>query len=599
VLIICGTWTSRRASLPMGAITQHMHDFAKVVLFVQFLCLTSLLSLRRKESRDAAMVNDTASEKSIASFDSASLQRNIDACGTSSKIVFSSEYSDSDATTSRKRGTAQRQTETSEASSWYSDSPDDVDSDPPKKKQRAVKKVKVTAPPKALRKAAGTKKPVVKNPVGRPKTKVAPVVFLDADGAREGIYIDRYGNSTNRQKSTCKPEPFKVKKMPQGGWLGDVKEVSVTISVRGGDIDAPDALDRMQLFLDYRCIKGLFGQEQGEQEDNTHLQGVIKVVTSSAQALNLEIKHALGWCGKNGPKGGVVMCQYLRYNNPMHTFTGMLGYCTKDATSHPSSFRVIIKNISDKELKEGDQIYLKHGRDALKDRLELLPKNLLGKAALYFKFKLRNDVPDADLEDIIFHMIKSGLYYPGPAWVIPTAGNGMASYRIKSAWKAYMEPESIEIADVLNIFFAPGSDKPPLLSETYMAKRGRYFDAGAHANDLRAQMSAFVGEMSTDEFVAVKKTLRKQQDSDMSGLRLTKSLCGTRIRVPIDQASPSLPKGSFFSRSMDDIPLSDPSSNDDVEEAAPASRDSASPGLRACDLAMGYTTYAGKGKAKD
>ena len=95
------------------------------------------------------------------------------------------------------------------------------------------------------------------------------------------------------------------------------------------DVDIDDMKRRLNTFLRLRCLAGLFGVERGGHERNTHLQGVIRLVVSSGRRCSNELKKALGWMPKHDPAGSHILTKALT-GKALHTWIGMIGYCTKD-----------------------------------------------------------------------------------------------------------------------------------------------------------------------------------------------------------------------------------------------------------------------------
>ena len=169
----------------------------------------------------------------------------------------------------------------------------------------------------------------------------------------------------------------------RGPVLREELELSVTITMPGRDLPA-EFLDKLAQFSETRagvraCV---IGRERGQQEQWQHLQCVFRVLGSTPAAFAGEIKRHLGWMvGRRNaahagaaaralacplqlcalasalrarapnlclappapPRVGKVSCKRLK-NKGMHTFTGMCGYCTKDAGK--PHYGVHIKNVS-------------------------------------------------------------------------------------------------------------------------------------------------------------------------------------------------------------------------------------------------------------
>jgi hypothetical protein len=58
------------------------------------------------------------------------------------------------------------------------------------------------------------------------------------------------------------------------------------------------------------------------------------------------------------------------------------------------------------------------------------------------------------LPDILFHICKSGQFYPNPTWLIPLISVGMDAKRVVAIWKTMMNPHEITMDNISNVFFA-------------------------------------------------------------------------------------------------------------------------------------------------
>jgi hypothetical protein len=163
------------------------------------------------------------------------------------------------------------------------------------------------------------------------------------------------------------------------------------------------------------------------------------------------------------------MCKALDQKG-VHTLSGMIGYCTKDeGLPH---FRVIAHNISQEEMDEGKLEYIKYGKGDVKGKVILDMKNLMCKANMYYQRKMPNAQPrnEIPLVQVLTTMMKTGIYYPTAAWVVPNAGRGMPMWRANSLWKCMVTPDEVDETDIANVFFEHDTEEP-VEKEAW----GRYF----------------------------------------------------------------------------------------------------------------------------
>ena len=172
----------------------------------------------------------------------------------------------------------------------------------------------------------------------------------------------------------------------------EVNEISVSVTISAGrrDIEKEVVKPRLSFFLRRRCTAGLVGFERGFHEDHLHCQAVMTMrVVSEPESLmhaehvcvirsphgpspqdsntergacniiNVEIKECLGWVKTDTrPSGAKIKVTCLK-ESELHTFDGMVGYCTKD--KHKAHYDEISHNITDDQRRRGDELYIAHG----------------------------------------------------------------------------------------------------------------------------------------------------------------------------------------------------------------------------------------------
>ena len=100
----------------------------------------------------------------------------------------------------------------------------------------------------------------------------------------------------------------------------------------------------------------------------------------------------------------------------MHTFTGMLGYITKDVGK--PHFRLRTKGVQSEEILEGMQLYSMDGECALKKRVELTPGNFLDRVVQFVATRngglanIWDDFTRFSLNATLTAMIRTGKFYP-------------------------------------------------------------------------------------------------------------------------------------------------------------------------------------------
>ncbi|KAL3684061.1 hypothetical protein R1sor_002083 [Riccia sorocarpa] len=137
----------------------------------------------------------------------------------------------------------------------------------------------------------------------------------------------------------------------------------------------------------------------------------------------------------------------------------MVGYCLKD--KQELHFFVFMKEISNLMQREGMLLYTFYGAADLKNHIELNPSNIMQRALQYGKY-VSHHLLGNSFHGCIQSMLVGGHYTPSTSWLI---NRGMDLTQMSSLWKAYVQPVSITMADIQNIFFldAPSISVEPMI----------------------------------------------------------------------------------------------------------------------------------------
>lgn len=134
------------------------------------------------------------------------------------------------------------------------------------------------------------------------------------------------------------------------------------------------------------------------------------------------------------------------HEHGLHTYIGMLGYCTKD--QRLPHYKVIMHNVTEDELNQGRDEYLKYGAGNLKTRTALTPSSMFTKALVFYSLHAREDRNSCTFQSLLLEMLKTGKYFPTASWVIPFQGRGMSHHRAAALWKMYISPATVTPEDV-------------------------------------------------------------------------------------------------------------------------------------------------------
>jgi hypothetical protein len=223
--------------------------------------------------------------------------------------------------------------------------------------------------------------------------------------------------------------------------VGTAREFSVTIQRDGQDLDTDRCKPLVGEWAEEYCEAAFFGVERGGTCGNLHLQGVIRLKTTAvAQSVTKSLKKALGF-GQPGSQVcdmGTVMSKKLSQKG-MHTFAGLVGYCSKDMRQ--PWFSSIELNVTQREKELGYSKYVEEGAaDIVKNACVLTPHNVLQRAYVYWKFHLSSELVRPMFIDIIVKMHRTGRFIPDAKWVIEQKGGAMHVSRIEAAWALITNP---------------------------------------------------------------------------------------------------------------------------------------------------------------
>ena len=110
-------------------------------------------------------------------------------------------------------------------------------------------------------------------------------------------------------------------------------------------------------------------------------------------------------------------------------------------------------------MNEGKMEYVKFGRAKLNNRVSLSYSNIFQRAHQWACFRMKKYLGVTHARTL-FHICKSGQFYPNPTWVILLRSMGMDVRRAVSIWKIMMNSHDIEMEDISNVIFDIVSRSP-------------------------------------------------------------------------------------------------------------------------------------------
>ncbi|KAL3701017.1 hypothetical protein R1sor_019039 [Riccia sorocarpa] len=146
------------------------------------------------------------------------------------------------------------------------------------------------------------------------------------------------------------------------------------------------------------------------------------------------------------PSGGVICIKFVKTQG-LHTVTGLIGYCLKDEDKQ--HFCLYFKNVSEKQMDDGRKRHIRFGVSGYKNRLELTPQNVLGRALQYRRYRSKNPVT-ISFRMCIREMVRLGQYMAGLKWLLSPS---VLKVRAERLWMAAVQPETVSMADIDHMFF--------------------------------------------------------------------------------------------------------------------------------------------------
>lgn len=158
-------------------------------------------------------------------------------------------------------------------------------------------------------------------------------------------------------------------------------EISVTAIVSGTDMPL-EMFNSIEAWMKQHTSQGLFSYERDGVNGNGHAQGIVRTNGILPGKFTSMLKlHLTTWARNNGISADLIRgigVQSKRLSGQgIHTWLGMVGYCTKDIKL--PHFVCLIHNISKQELESGRMEHIMRGAGPLKKRAALTFHTLLPK----------------------------------------------------------------------------------------------------------------------------------------------------------------------------------------------------------------------------
>ena len=177
----------------------------------------------------------------------------------------------------------------------------------------------------------------------------------------------------SRKRASKGTTPSTPKKARKNSAIPRRFEFSVTIVLKGEDIDAERVEPLLDDFIKKNTERAIVCFERGSVEEHLHVQACIE--------------RALGY-EKGSRPVNLSICLRQLTGKGLHTVQGLVGYCrkAKDAVD----FREITHKITDQDKAAGDLLFILHGKtETSKTKVALTGRNIISKMLVFLKYKTK------------------------------------------------------------------------------------------------------------------------------------------------------------------------------------------------------------------
>jgi len=183
---------------------------------------------------------------------------------------------------------------------------------------------------------------------------------------------------------------------------------SITIGMARGDkdVDVDKHWPKFQYILHKAAGWGIAGLERGACAGRLHIQACLLLRCATATAVTLAFKSYFKECGFVGADTLRIKTRELQMVQP-HTPEGMIGYCTKDKGQ--AWYKEARHGISPADVEEGQEVYLKHAKEKIREAVWLTTRNLLPKMHHFWSTKMARE-EGAEARVVIEEMLFSGMF---------------------------------------------------------------------------------------------------------------------------------------------------------------------------------------------
>lgn len=225
-----------------------------------------------------------------------------------------------------------------------------------------------------------------------------------------------------------------------------VQEISLTVGRLHADV-TPGDIQAVTAFLEEHAVAFALGVEKGGVAFKLHMQIVVKFVTTSPIMLKKLLVEAVKWHKEDRIK----ICAKELKGAGVHTWTGMIGYVTKDQGA--SHFQRALKGVTEEDVEAGRELYAALGAPN-KNVVSLTQGNILDRALMYYKFKFCGSRFGFGFLPTVMKMLHSEHYVLAASWASSgRAGTGLDKRKVDLVWKSGEQLNSFTEANLAEVIF--------------------------------------------------------------------------------------------------------------------------------------------------
>mmetsp|Transcript_64737 Transcript_64737/g.134967 ORF Transcript_64737/g.134967 Transcript_64737/m.134967 type:complete len:477 (-) Transcript_64737:20-1450(-) len=248
-------------------------------------------------------------------------------------------------------------------------------------------------------------------------------------------------------------------------------EFSITIGLKGKNIDVQFYGPRLQSFLEIRCLRGGFTAEKGGALKYLHFQGVIVLRVANGPQCRKVLRDALGWKDKTSTPPQFHICVKQLENSALHTFEGMIGYIIKD--ENEPHFMMWEHNVTSEDKALGRKLYALYGK-VRSNKVSLNQGNIFDRMEMFYMHNTQQPLQTAfDTVPLLTEMIQSGHYMPSSTFCAAGYGRGFDLQRFNALWQMKIAHETCTDLETRLVFFP----------DSLQHRSRRYFSTGLHNSE--------------------------------------------------------------------------------------------------------------------